>query len=108
MDKEKNKSEIDFSESLKTSDKESSENIQLSEIQHSNKNLRFTQLIIKYSGGIIKTKKQASYVLLAFILFALIASLYLILNMGTPQDVPGTEYDPQEGYGGRELPDDYK
>jgi len=108
MDKEKNDNGIDFSESLKISDKKSEKDVRLSQGKRSNKDIRLTQLIIKYSGGLIKTKKQASCVLLAFIIFALSVSFYLILNMGTPKDVPGTEYNPQESYGGKKLPDNSK
>ena len=38
--------------------------------------------LIKYSGGLIKNEKQASYVLLGFIVFVVIISLFLIFGRG--------------------------
>ena len=48
-------------------------------------------LVIKYSGGYIKDEKQANYVLLGFIVLAIVISLFLIFNGGEiaspPEDI---------------------
>lgn len=67
------------------------------------------QWTIKYSGGLIKNKKQAAYFLLAFVVLALIFSFYLVSSGGRPpKHIKGTEYNPDEGYGGKELPDEFR
>ena len=38
--------------------------------------------LIKYSGGLIKNEKQAFYVILGFIVFVVIISLFLIFGRG--------------------------
>ncbi len=70
---------------------------------------KMIQWVIKYSGGLIKNEKQATYVLLGFIAFAITISFYLVLSrVGTPETIEGTEYHSYEGYGGQELPDEYR
>lgn len=65
--------------------------------------------LIKYSGGLIKNERQAYYVLLTFIILAIIISFYLVLdNGGIPKSIEDTEYRSYEGYGGQELPDEYR
>jgi len=41
---------------------------------------RMVRWVIKYSGGIIKDEKQASFVLLGFIVVAIIVSLFLLFG----------------------------
>ncbi|MCX6785412.1 MAG: hypothetical protein NTZ18_01000 [Candidatus Komeilibacteria bacterium] len=52
---------------------------------------KIIQLVIKYSGGLIKNKRQANHVLIGFILLAVIVSLFLIFNgggtAGSPKDI---------------------
>lgn len=40
-------------------------------------------LVIKYSGGYIKDEKQASYVLIGFVVLAVIVSFLVVLNRGS-------------------------
>ena len=41
---------------------------------------KMIQWVIKYSGGLVKDKKQASYVLLGFAAVAIVISLFLIFG----------------------------
>jgi len=47
--------------------------------------------VIKYSGGLVKGEKQANYVLLGFIVVAIIISLFLLFGnngtVGSPKDI---------------------
>lgn len=65
------------------------------------------RLTMKASFGLIKTPKQASYVLiiLSLIIFAL--AIYFFA-FHSPAPSPGPEYGQESGYGGKELPDDYR
>ena len=70
---------------------------------------KISQWLIKYSGGLIKNEKQANYFLigLAVLLFAF--SFYLVFfKTKPPKDIKTAEYPLDEGYGGRELPDNYR
>jgi len=70
---------------------------------------KIIQWLIKYSGGLIKNEKQAAYVLFVVIVFSLIISCWLILEKSsTPESIEGTKHAPDEGYGGRELPDEFR
>ena len=44
---------------------------------------KIVKLVMKISGGLIKTEKQANYALLVFIAAAIIISLILIFNSGS-------------------------
>ena len=44
--------------------------------------------VIKYSGGLVKDEKQANYVLLGFIVVAIIISLILIFGDGNGEKGP--------------------
>ena len=46
-------------------------------------NPKLIQWTIKYSGGLIKTEKQAIWVILGFVAVAIIISLFLIFGSGT-------------------------
>ena len=43
---------------------------------------KIIELIVKYSGGLIKDVNQARYFLLSFVVIAMIISLYLLLGQG--------------------------
>jgi len=43
---------------------------------------KIIQWVIKYSAGLVKNKKQANYVLLGFVVVAIIVSLFLIFGGG--------------------------
>ena len=43
---------------------------------------KMIQWVIKYSGGLIKTEKQANYVLIGFVVVAIIISLFLVFGGG--------------------------
>ncbi|MCX6731430.1 MAG: hypothetical protein NTX55_00335 [Candidatus Parcubacteria bacterium] len=42
-------------------------------------------LLVKYSGGLIKDETQASYVILGFVVVAIIISLFLVFGGGGTQ-----------------------
>jgi hypothetical protein len=48
---------------------------------------KIVQLVIKYSGGAIKDEQQASYVLIGFVVLAIIVSLFLFFG-GSGQELP--------------------
>ncbi len=57
---------------------------------------KIIQWTIKYSGELIKNKKQANYVLLGFVILAVIISLFLFFSGGT--DIPkGAIENPEYG-----------
>jgi len=43
--------------------------------------------VIKYSGGLVKDEKQASYVLIGLAVVAIIVSLFLIFGGGEKQEI---------------------
>jgi len=47
---------------------------------------KIVQWVIKYSGGLVKDKKQAQYVLLGFVVVVIIISLFLIFGGGGEQE----------------------
>ncbi|OGZ46028.1 MAG: hypothetical protein A2756_04490 [Candidatus Ryanbacteria bacterium RIFCSPHIGHO2_01_FULL_48_27] len=50
---------------------------------------KLVQQVIKYSGGYVKDEKQASYVLIGFVITAIIVSLLLIFwGSGSRPDIP--------------------
>src|SRR3989338_3274200 len=44
---------------------------------------KIVELVIKYSGGAIKDEKQANYVLIGFVVIAIIVSLFLFFGGGS-------------------------
>ena len=52
--------------------------------------------LIKYSGGLIKNEKQAAYVILGFIVFVVIISLFLIFGRGGESEREKTFTPPAE------------
>lgn len=51
---------------------------------------KIIQWVIKYSGGLVKDEKQASYVLIGFVVLAVVVSLFLIFGGGPSQPTEGT------------------
>lgn len=49
---------------------------------------KIVQRVIKYSGGLVKTEKQANYVLIGFVAVAIIVSLFLIFSGGGSKIIP--------------------
>lgn len=109
MDQENNKNGIGLSKRLNESAAKSQNGQWSSGPYVSPTAPKIIRWLVKYSGGLIKNEKQASYVLLVLIIFTLIISFYLVLGKGgTQESIRGTEYAPYEGYGGKELPDEYR
>lgn len=52
--------------------------------------------LLKHSGGLLKTQRQAAYVLFGFILFTIIAVPYLTLNLNGVMQHPSV-YAPAPG-----------
>lgn len=54
--------------------------------------------VIKYSGGLIKDEKQASYVLFGFLIIAIVIILFLLFNSGPDikPSIPSPEFNPLE------------
>lgn len=60
-----------------------------SERQYYPETSKITEWVINYSGGLVKDKKQASYVLIAFTITIIAISLFLIRDKTTtpPDDI---------------------
>lgn len=64
---------------------------------------KIIQLTMKYSGGLIKNKTQANYVILGFVVLVFIISLFSLLG-GTNKEIKSPTQDiinipqPTEGY----------
>lgn len=77
------------------------EEFQRSVDYHNSQTPKVIQWVIKYSGGYIKNKNQANYVVLGFIILAIIISLFLFfggdeeaqitpgINPETGEELPG-------------------
>ncbi len=74
---------------------------------HSKEMPKIIQWTIKYSGGLIKNKKQANYVLIGFVILAVIVSLFLLFS-DRGQSQRETEYNPDTKYQGKDLSDDVR
>jgi len=57
---------------------------------------KIVQWVIKYSGGLIKDEKQASYVLVGFVALAIVVSFFLFLRGGTSGSPEDTKVLPAE------------
>lgn len=70
---------------------------------------RISEFLINNSDGLIKDEKQADTVLIIIIIILVLVSIFLILfSFGPGRDTGADGYDPSAGYGGEELPDDYR
>lgn len=59
--------------------------------QYGSKNSKLVLLVIKYSGGLVKDKTQANYVLLVFSVIAFSITAYLYIGLlGKPKSIPLT------------------
>lgn len=108
MDQEKeNKEEIDLSGAMKDSD--TGMKFQEQRVEHSYYpgTPKVIRWVIKYSGGLVKDEKQASYVLIGFVAVAIVVVLFLIFG-GGGQSQRETEYKPATEYQGKELPDSFR
>lgn len=109
MSQENNKNGIDLSKHLDHSTEKSQTGQRFPGSHVSPTAPKITQWLIKYSGGLIKNEKQAFYVILGFIVLTMIISFYLIFGGArTSKSIEGTEYRSHEGYGGQELPDEFR
>ncbi|MDI6603089.1 MAG: hypothetical protein QME57_03170 [Patescibacteria group bacterium] len=80
MNQENNKNGIDLSKSLSESITKSQGEQWPSGPYVSPTAPKIVQWLIKYSGGLIKNEKQATYVLLGFVVLAIIVSLFLLFG----------------------------
>ena len=84
LEDENNKEEIDLSDVFKDSDK----GVKPQDEQQPTTQVflpgtpKIIQWTIKYSGGLIKNEKQANYVLIGFVVAAIIISLVLVFGGG--------------------------
>jgi hypothetical protein len=96
--KKENNSEIDLSGDMK--DFDTGVKIQSEERRSTQVFLprtpKIIQWVIKYSGGLIKNEKQAVYILLGFIVFVVIVSLFLIFGRGGKSEREETFTPPAE------------
>ncbi len=44
---------------------------------------KIVEWVIKYSGGYVKDEKQASYVLIGFVVLAIVVSLFMLFSGGS-------------------------
>lgn len=49
---------------------------------------KIIQWVIKYSGGLVKDERQASYLIFGFVAVAIIITLFLIFGGGGPKTIP--------------------
>ena len=82
---DKNNEEIDLSDSLKDSEtgvESKNRGWDAIKYYHQLDDPKIIQWTIKYSGGLIKDTKQASYVLSGIVVLVIIISLFLIFSGG--------------------------
>ncbi len=82
MDQGNNNNEIDLSQYLSESDIKSQGEQSSSAPHVSFVDSKIIRWLLKYSGGLIKNEKQAIYVILGFMVFVIIISLFLIFGRG--------------------------
>jgi len=59
---------------------------------------RMARWVIKYSGGIVKDERQASYVLIGFVVLAIIFSLFMFFNQNKTPDVRLEDFKNREQF----------
>ena len=96
MDQENNKNGIDLSKRLNESAVKSQSGQWSSGLYVSPTAPKIIRWIVKYSGGLIKNEKQAAYVILGFIVFVVIISLFLIFGRGGESEREKTFTPPAE------------
>jgi len=84
LEDKNNKEKIDLSDALKNPDKgvKSQDEQQPTTQVFLPGTPKIIQWTIKYSGGLIKSEKQANYVLIGFVVAAIIISLFLVFGGG--------------------------
>jgi hypothetical protein len=94
--KKENNSEIDLSKSFDASGRKFQEETRSPQCFFRPGTPKIIQWVIKYSGGLIKNEKQAVYILLGFIVFVVIVSLFLIFGRGGKSEREETFTPPAE------------
>ena len=90
MDQEnENKKEIDLSKAPNDSGVKSNE-WQSQTSSYLPGTPKIIQWIIKYSGGLVRDEKQASYVLIGFVALAIAVVIIFMVSGGSNQPTPGT------------------
>jgi hypothetical protein len=82
MDEEENNEGIDLSKKIEEFDNSSRSQEFQSVPEYALGTPKFIRWTIKFSGGLIKTEKQAKYVMLAFIVFLIMFSVFLLTSSG--------------------------
>lgn len=100
----KNNEKIDLSDEFKNSDIDTKHTTVNSFYPEAPKMI---QWVIKYSGGLAKNKKQASYVLIGFIIIMITIALFSFFNPNN-QSLRETKYNPDTKYSGENLPDNFR
>jgi hypothetical protein len=81
MDTDKNNQEsIDLSGRIKDSEVKPKEGQKLPVYVFRPGTPKIIQWLIKYSGGLIKNERQAAYILIGFVVLAIIVSLFLVFR----------------------------
>ena len=78
----------EISEAVRAFNKSSIEDRKQQVLQHhieTSDTPKMVQIIIKYSGGLIKNEEQADYLIFALAIVALIISFHLFFNAGKPE-----------------------
>jgi len=78
----KNNEGIDLSGAFKDSGTSAGFQEQGADLSYYPETSKLAQLVIKYSGGLVKDEKQANYVLLGFAVAVFVISLFLIFGGG--------------------------
>jgi len=82
MNQEKGKNGIDLSRKLRELTQEFQNERWSPNPYISSTTPKIIRWLIKYSGGLIKNERQATYLLLGFIVFIVVISLFLIFSRG--------------------------
>jgi hypothetical protein len=82
MNQENNNNGIDFNKRLNESASKSQNGQRSSGPLVSPTTPKITRWLIKYSGGLIKNERQASYVILGFIILTIVISIFLFSGGG--------------------------
>ncbi|MBD3282462.1 MAG: hypothetical protein GF387_02530 [Candidatus Portnoybacteria bacterium] len=95
MSQEKNQNKIDLDQSLNNSGPESENTQKSSNAYISPTAPSIVRFLIKYSGGLIKSEKQATYIILILIIISVLISILLIFK-GTNQNAEEVFAPPAE------------
>jgi len=52
------------------------------------------QMVIKYSGGLVKNSQQAQYVLVSFVMIAIVVTFVLFVHGGKATPLQADQYRP--------------